>query len=66
VDTDLDKGARKVRGYTDFGIKPEVVAEETINGMLKDEFEIAVGMAKNFVNSSKTDPEGAFLRMNSR
>ena len=66
VDTDLDKGARRARGQTDFGIKPEAVAEETINAMKNDEYEIVVGMAKNILNNSRADFENAFKLMNSR
>ncbi len=66
VDTDLDKGARKARGQKDFGIKSEVVAEETINALKNDEYEIVVGFAKNIMNNSRSDFENAFNFMNSR
>ncbi len=66
VDTDLDKGARRARGQTDFGIKSEVVAEETIKALKNDEYEIVVGMAKNIKNNSQTDFEKAFSYMNNR
>ena len=64
VDTDLDKGARKARGQTDFGIKPEIVAEETITAMKNDVYEIPVGFAKNIMNNSRADFENVFKFMN--
>jgi len=66
VDTDLDKGARRARGQTDFGIKPEAVAEETMKALSDDEYEIVVGAAKNIMNNSRTAFENAFNLMNSR
>ncbi len=66
VDSDLDKGARRARGQTDFGIKPEEVAEATIAGLEKDEFEIAIGRAKFLMNNSRTDFRNTFQNMNKR
>lgn len=64
VDTDLDKGARKARGQSDFGISPNETAEAIVNGLKNDEFEIAIGKAKFLINSSKTDFENIFSLMN--
>lgn len=66
VDTDLDKGARKARGQTDFGIGTEETAEAILSGLKNDEFEIAIGSAKFLVNSSRNDFENTFLIMNNR
>ena len=64
VDTDLDKGARKARGQTDFGISPKETAEAILNGLKNNEYEIAIGRAKFLINSSKTDFENVFSSMN--
>jgi len=66
VDTDLDKGARRARGQTDFGIKSEAVAEETMKALKDDEYEIVVGAAKNIMNNSRADFENVFKHMNGR
>ncbi|MCL5031527.1 MAG: SDR family NAD(P)-dependent oxidoreductase [Bacteroidetes bacterium] len=66
VDTDLDQGARRARGQTDFGISAAETAIEILNGLEKDEFEILIGGAKFLMNSSKTDFENTFLLMNNR
>src|ERR1051325_11363731 len=39
VDTDLDKGSREKRGMKERGIKPEVVAEETLKALASDQYE---------------------------
>ena len=46
VDTELDNGARDQRGQTNKGLKPEVVATETLKGLRNDNYNIAVGQVK--------------------
>jgi len=64
VDTDLDKGERKKRGLTYFGITPEQTARESFEAIQKDEYEFAVGEAKNFRTGAKENFEEHFDRMN--
>ena len=64
VDTDLDKGERKKRGLTYFGITAEETAQETFDAIKKDEYEYAVGEAKNFQSGAKHNFEDNFERMN--
>ncbi|MDR3667957.1 MAG: SDR family oxidoreductase [Ignavibacteriaceae bacterium] len=64
VDTDLDKGERKKRGQTYFGITPEQTAQESFEAFQKDEYEFAVGEAKNFQAGAKQNFEEHFDRMN--
>ena len=64
VDTNLDKGARGARGQTDRGILPAEVASAVLKSMANDEYEIAVGAAKNLVAGSRTNPEQMFANMN--
>jgi uncharacterized oxidoreductase len=64
VDTDLDKGERKKRGLTYFGITPEQTAQESFEAIQKDEYEYAVGEAKNFRTGAKQNFEEHFDRMN--
>ena len=64
VDTDLDKGERKKRGQTYFGITPEQTAKESFEAIQKDEYEYAVGEAKNFRTGAKQNFEEHFDRMN--
>lgn len=64
VDTDLDKGERKKRGQTYFGITPEQTAKESFEAIQKDEYEFAVGDAKNFRTGAKQNFEEHFDRMN--
>jgi uncharacterized oxidoreductase len=64
VDTDLDKGARAARGQKDRGIQPSEVAKEALRAFAADEYEIAVGMAKNLVAGSRADPMQLFQNMN--
>ncbi len=66
TDTELDRGARGKRGQADRGIKPEVVAEATIEAVDKDNFEVAVGQAEFLRNSSRNDPERVFQMINAR
>jgi uncharacterized oxidoreductase len=64
VDTELDKGARAKRGQTDRGISPTEVAKATIDGLEKDEYEIAVGMAQNLRMGARNNPDQLFQNMN--
>jgi len=64
VDTDLDKGTRKARGVTDFGIKPARVAEVFIDSFAKDDYEIFVDKAKFLYDISRNTPDGGFGMMN--
>lgn len=64
VNTDLDKGARERRGQKNRGIQPIDVAKATIDGLEKNEFEIAVGMAKNLIIGSRNNPEQMFQNVN--
>ena len=64
VDTDLDKGERKKRGLTYFGITAEQTAQESFEAIKKDEYEFAVGEAKNFRTGAKQNFEEHFDRMN--
>jgi uncharacterized oxidoreductase len=65
VDTELDKGARARRGQTDRGIPASDVASAAMKGIAADEFEITIGQANFLKESSRTDPEGLFQRLNS-
>jgi NAD(P)-dependent dehydrogenase (short-subunit alcohol dehydrogenase family) len=40
------------------------VAAAVMESLRTDEYEIAVGMARNLVRASMTDPKGAFQRIN--
>lgn len=64
VDTELNKEERDRRGQQDRGIKPQELAKEVMLALKNDEFEIAVGMAKNLRNASRNNFEQAFLSMN--
>lgn len=64
VDTELDKGARSQRGQQDRGIQPSEVAKATMEGLKKDEYEIAVGMAQNLKTGARNNPEQIFQNMN--
>jgi uncharacterized oxidoreductase len=64
TDTELDRGARDKRGQVDRGIQPDIVATTAIEAMEKDEFEVAVGQAEFLRNSSRTNFEKVFKRMN--
>jgi uncharacterized oxidoreductase len=64
VDTDLDKGERKKRGLTYFGITAEQTAKESFEAIQKDEYEFAVGEAKNFQAGAKHNFEDNFEHMN--
>lgn len=64
VDTELDRGAREKRGKSDRGIKPEEVALAAIQGLHKDEYELAIGRADFLRMKSRNDPEGIFHTLN--
>jgi uncharacterized oxidoreductase len=63
VDTELDQGRRTAAGL-DRGIAPEEVARATLEGLARDEFELAVGMAERLRRGSRENPEGVFRGMN--
>ena len=60
VDTDLDQGARRKRGQTNVGIKPEQVARETIQAIARDRFDVPVGMVKALKIGSRVAPKSFF------
>ncbi len=64
VDTELDKGARDVRGQVDRGIPPAEVAIETLKALEKNEYEIAIGMAQNLRMGARNNPEQIFQGIN--
>jgi uncharacterized oxidoreductase len=64
VDTELDQGERDRRGVIDRGMKPDAVADEAIEGIKNDKFEIAVERAAYLMKMSRHDPDGFFKTMN--
>jgi uncharacterized oxidoreductase len=64
VDTELDRGARGRRRQEYRGIPPADVAEATLSGLAKDEFEIAVGQAQGLRTGTRQEAEQIFQRMN--
>lgn len=64
VDTELDKGTRAQRNTTYRGIPPSEIASSTMKALANDEFEHAVGQAKNLVAASRSDFDEQFNRMN--
>lgn len=64
VETELDRGARERRGQKQTGIRPEVVATETLTGMANDRYEIAVGRAGFLRFSSRLSPKRIFGLLN--
>jgi uncharacterized oxidoreductase len=64
VDTELDQGERDKRGQTDRGIKPEIVATETMKAIEKDDYEFVVGAAENLRSGSRKNFEEIFKNMN--
>ncbi len=66
VDTDLDKGAREKRGDTNKGIKPEIVTEQVIKGLEKDQYEIAIGQSKTLRFASRFFFDKIFNAMNGK
>ena len=62
VDTELDKG---INGNSNRGIHPSEVAKATLNALEKDEFELAVRMAKNLrAAESKNNFDQIFKNIN--
>ena len=66
VDTELDNGARQQRGQTTKGLKPEVVAKETIKGIQKERFDIAVRQVKILKIVSRIIPSKIFKILNGK
>jgi uncharacterized oxidoreductase len=66
VDTDLDKGARDQRGQTNKGLKPEVVATETLKGLSNDNYNIPVGQVKILRIVSRIIPTKIFKILNGK
>lgn len=64
TDTEIDKGARAKRGQQDRGIPPAEVASAAMQALENNEYEAAVGMAKNLVAGSRNSPEKTFQGMN--
>ncbi|HEX7540572.1 MAG TPA: SDR family NAD(P)-dependent oxidoreductase, partial [Anaerolineales bacterium] len=64
VDTALDGGAREQRRQEYRGIPPAEVAEATLYGLKKDEYEIAVGQAQGLRTGTRQEAEQIFQRMN--
>ena len=64
VDTELDRGARGQRRQEYRGISPDDVAEATLSGLAKDEYEIAVGQAQGLRTGTRQEAEQIFQRMN--
>ena len=64
VDTELDKGTRAQRSMTYRGIPPSEVAVATMKALAEDEYECAVGQAKNLMEASRTNFAEQFGRMN--
>lgn len=48
----------------DRGIPPSEVAAASMKALETDKYEVAVGMAKNLIMGSKSNPEQVFLNMN--
>lgn len=66
VDTDLDKGARDQRGQVNKGLKPAVVAIETLKGLGNDNYNIAVGQVKILRIASRIIPSKIFQILNGK
>jgi uncharacterized oxidoreductase len=66
VDTELDKGARDQRGQTNKGLKPEVVATETLKGLSNDNYNISVGQVKILRIVSRIIPTKIFKILNGK
>lgn len=64
VDTNLDKGARAQRRQHDRGIAASEVAKAALDGIEKDNVEIAIGMAQNIQKGALTNFDQIFQRMN--
>jgi uncharacterized oxidoreductase len=64
VNTELDRGARERRSQEYLGIPPAEVAEATLVGLSKDEYEISIGQAQRLRMSTPQEAEQIFNRMN--
>lgn len=64
VDTELDRGDRDQRGQAYRGISPSEVAEATLIGMAKDEYEIGIGQSQGLRNATRAEVDQIFQRMN--
>jgi len=64
VDTELDRGARGERRQDYRGVPSSEVAEATLAGMVKEEFEIAIGQAQGLRMLTRQEAEQIFQRMN--
>ena len=64
VDTELDRGAREKRKQEHRGIPPIDVAEATLAGLAKDEYEITIGQSQDLRNRTPWEAEELFERMN--
>jgi uncharacterized oxidoreductase len=65
TDTELDKGSRAKRGAPR-GVAVDEVAKAAMKALSNDEFECAIGEASGLRAASRSNPEEAFNRMNSR
>ncbi len=64
VDTGLDRGARERRGQKDRGITAEEVAVATLKALKEDQFEVAIGRARDLCAGARTDPDRLFQMLN--
>jgi uncharacterized oxidoreductase len=48
IDTELDQGARERRGQENRGIPPAEVADATLAGLSKDDYEIVIGQDRGY------------------
>ena len=64
VDTELDQGARERRRQEYRGIASAEVAEATLAGLAKDEYEITVGQAQGLRSGTHQEAAHIFARMN--
>jgi uncharacterized oxidoreductase len=64
VDTELDRCARERRKQEYRGIQAGEVAEATLAGLAKDDYEITIGQAQGLRNGTREESEQIFQRMN--
>ena len=64
VDTELGKGTTGDGEQEYRGIPPSLVARATLEALKHDEYEVAVGEAKNLVVGSRNNPEQVFQHLN--
>lgn len=64
VDTELDRGAREQRRQEYRGIPASEVAQATLTGLAKDEFEITIGQSQDLRNRTPQEAQELFQRMN--